>query len=317
MAGPAAARRPARSTCGARILKGVATETRFRFTPSGHLMAAASTHVDEGAVFASSDSDVHLIANYEKDDLCTLHVYSPPLMRMTQYRFDTGERLEFAPETSVGEALGAVRMKPGAIYLNSAATTWPKPERVYEAVGRTLRAAGSLGRTAGTNVETPLEGTRSRVAAFFGIDDPRRLAFVPGCTYACNIAVQGLEWKRGDRILISGLEHNAVSRPARLVAARHGVDLGTSPYAPGAPIDLEWVERELKRGGVRMVAAVMASNVTGEILPYRELRELTRKHNALLLLDGAQAGGVLPISIRCMCSSRMRTFSTSLKIWFR
>ncbi len=292
----------ARSTCGARVIRGTATETRFRFTPSGHLMASGSRHVPEGAVFASRDADVHLIANYESGPLLTLHVYSPPLRRMTQYRFDTGDRAEFVPDTvpadSVTSALAPGRGRPGTVYLNHAATTWPKPERVYEAVNRALRAAGSLGRTAGTNVETPLEGARSRIAGFLGIDDPRRLAFVPGCTYACNIAIQALDWRKGDRILMSGLEHNAVSRPVRLVAERHGVDFACSPYAPGRPVDLDWIGDGLGRGGVKLVAAVMASNVTGELLPVRELRELTRRHGALLMLDAAQAGGVLPLSMR-------------------
>lgn len=287
----------AKSTCGARVLKGVASETAFRFTASGHLLAEGTRSTPEGGVVASQDADIHLIANYESTPLCTLHVYSPPLLRMTQYRFDTSERADFEP--SVVDVLhGGAKSLPGTIYLNNAATTWPKPEVVYEAVNRALRAAGSLGRTAGTNVETPLEAARGKIAGFLGVDDPRRLAFVPGCTYACNIALQALEWKAGDRILMSGLEHNAVSRPVRLVSERHKVDFACAPYAPGTPMDLGWVEAELKRGGVRLVAAVMASNVTGEILPYRELRELTRKHGALLMLDAAQAGGVLPISIR-------------------
>ena len=290
----------ARSTCGARVVRGTATETRFRFTPSGHLMASESRHVPEGAVFASKDADVHLIANYESGNLLTLHVYSPPLRRMTQYRFDTGDRADFVPDSVPADSVASVLApgRAGTVYLNNAATTWPKPERVYESVNRALRAAGSLGRTAGTNVETPLEGARSRIAAFLGIDDPRRLAFVPGCTYACNIAIQALDWRRGDRILMSGLEHNAVSRPVRLVAEQHGVDFACAPYAPGNPMDLGWVEEELKRGKVKLVAAVMASNVTGELLPVRELRALTRRHGAMLMLDAAQAGGVLPLSMR-------------------
>ena len=289
----------AKSVCGARVLKGVASETTFRFTPSGHLRAEGTRPVPAGSVFASSDADIHLIANYETSPLCTLHVYSPPLRRMSQYRFDTGERADFAVEVdSLTASLAGPKGAPGTIYLNHAATTWPKPEGVYEAVNRALRAAGSLGRTAGTNLETPLEGARSRLAGFLGIDDPKRLAFVPGCTYACNIAIQALGWKAGDRILTSGLEHNAVSRPVRLVAERHQVDFACSPYVPGRPLDLDWVEAELKRGRVRLVAAMMASNVTGEILPCRELRELTRRHGALLMLDAAQAGGVLPLSMR-------------------
>lgn len=290
----------ANSTCGARVLKGVASETTFRFTASGQLLAEGTRSAPEGSVVASQDADIHLISNYEASPLCTLHVYSPPLLRMSQYRFDTGDRAEFRPDAvdSLTAALSGPKGGPGTIYLNQAATTWPKPEVVYEAVNRALRAAGSLGRTAGTNVETPLEAARGKIAAFLGVDDPRRLAFVPGCTYACNIAIQALDWKAGDRILMSGLEHNAVSRPVRLVAERHGVDFACAPYAPGNPMDLDWVEAELKRGGVRLVAALMASNVTGEILPVRELRELTRKHGALLMLDAAQAGGVLPVSLR-------------------
>jgi selenocysteine lyase/cysteine desulfurase/predicted metal-dependent enzyme (double-stranded beta helix superfamily) len=291
----------ARSVCGARVLKGVASETTFRFTPSGHLLAEGTRSVSEGGVFLSQDGDMHLIANYEQQELCTLHVYSPPLGRMNQYRYDTGERADYQPETmtldSLSAALAGPAGLPGTIYLNNAATTWPKPEVVYAAVNRALRAAGSLGRTAGTNVETPLEAARGRLASFLGIRDPKRLALVPGCTYACNIAIQALDWRPGDRILISGLEHNAVSRPVGLVAERHGLEYATAPYAPGNPMDLDWVEEELRKGGVRLVAAMMASNVTGEILPYRELRELTRRYGALLMLDAAQTGGVLPLSL--------------------
>jgi len=293
----------ARSSCGARVVRGTATETRFRVTSSGPLMATESRHLPEGSIFASRDADIHLIANYEAQNLCTLHVYSPPLRRMTQYRFDTGDRAEFVPDSvpadsSLADALAPARPGAGTVYLNNAATTWPKPERVYAAVNRALRAAGSLGRTAGTNIETPLEAARGRIASFLGVDDPRRIAFVPGCTYACNIAIQALDWKAGDRILMSGLEHNAVSRPVRLVSERHRVDFACSPYKPGTPMDLDWVEDELKRGKVKLVAAVMASNVTGELLPCRELRELTRRHGAMLMLDAAQAGGVLPLSMR-------------------
>lgn len=292
----------AQSTCGARILAGVATETRFGCTACGNLRAESTSTASAGEVFATQDSDIHLIANYEQQDLCTLHVYSPPLGRMTQYRFDTRERADFTPDAIGIDSLSAALATPagprGTIYLNNAATTWPKPESVYEAVNRALRATGSLGRTAGTNVATPLEAARARIASFLDVPDPRRLAFVPGCTYACNIAIQSLDWQPGDRILMSGLEHHAVSRPVRLVAEKHGTGFASAPWAPGRPMDLDWVEDQLRRGDVRLVACLMASNVTGEILPWMELRELTRRYGALLMLDAAQAGGVLPLSLR-------------------
>jgi selenocysteine lyase/cysteine desulfurase len=284
------------------VLCGTASQTRFAFAASGNLRAEGTDEIATGRLFLSQDEDIHLIANYGTTPLCTLHVYSPPLTRMTQYRFDTAERALYEPGSlplaSVAAALAAPVGAPRSIYFNHAATTWPKPEPVYEAINRTLRAAGSLGRTAGTNVDSPLEEARGKIARFLGIADATRLAFVPGCTYAANIAIQNLGWRRGDRLLMSSLEHNAVSRPVQLVAERFGVEYACAPYRPGEPFDLDWAEQELRRGKVRLVVAMMASNVTGEILPYRELRELTRRHGALLMLDAAQAGGVLPLSMR-------------------
>ena len=188
---------------------------------------------------------------------------------------------------------------PRSVYMNNAATTWPKPERVYDAVNGALRATGSLGRTArrSSEAESPLERARARCAAFLGVRDPQRLAITPGCTWASNIAIQSMPWKSGDRIVHSGLEHNSASRPCGLVAERHGVEVLTAPYRPGDPMDLDFVEDLLAHGRVRLVVATMASNVTGELLPWRELRRLTRAHGALLMLDAAQTAGVVPIDI--------------------
>ena len=291
----------ARSVCGVRVLKGACDETRFRISSCGRLQVDGTRQWKEGEVCASADRDIHLFANYQAPGqiLSTLHVYSPPLLSMHQYRFDDPTARPFDEETLYEPGTVAAPKAQETIYLNNAATSWPKPERVHEAVNRALRGAWSLNRTAGRKAaeENFLEPARARVAAFLGISDPQRLAFVPGCTYASNIAVQALPWKAGDQIVMSGLEHNASARPCRLVGERHRVEVFTAPYRPGDPISLEYVEARLREGHVRLVASTMASNVTGEIFPYRELREMTRKYGALLFLDAAQAGGVLPVNI--------------------
>jgi selenocysteine lyase/cysteine desulfurase len=166
-------------------------------------------------------------------------------------------------------------------------------------MNRGLRTAGSLGRTArkADENDNPLERARAAAAAFLGIKDPQRLAIVPGCTWASNIAIQSLPWKAGDRIIHSGLEHNSASRPCRLVGERHGVEVFTAPYQPGNPMDLDFVEDLLRHKRVKLVVATMASNITGELLPWRELRRLTREHGAMLMLDAAQTAGVVPIDI--------------------
>lgn len=186
------------------------------------------------------------------------------------------------------------------IYLNNAATTWPKPECVYEATDRALREFGSPKRHSSAMSEDEpdlLEESRAAVAELIGAPDPKRLIFQPGCTYALNLGIQGHDWREGDCVVMSSLEHHAVSRPVRALAAERGVEFVTVPYAPGEPFDLAFYERTLREKNVRLVACMMASNVTGEILPCAQIVELAHAHGALCLLDGAQAVGIKPIDV--------------------
>lgn len=189
------------------------------------------------------------------------------------------------------------------IYANNAATTWPKPEPVYAAHDRALRDAGVTTRSsskAAPRGADALAAPRAVIAKFLNAPDPSRLLFSPGCTASLNQAIRGLPWEAGDVIAISGLEHHAVSRPARRVVRDHGVRLEVSPYRPGRPVDLDWLESILKRGRVRLVAMTMASNVTGDIFPSKAIVDLAHRHGALALLDGAQSAGVLPVDLRAL-----------------
>ncbi len=186
------------------------------------------------------------------------------------------------------------------IYLNNAATTWPKPECVYEATNRAMREFGSPKRhSSAMSSDLPdlLETSRASIARLIGAPDPRRLILQPGCTYALNLAIQGHDWRPGDCIVMSSLEHHAVSRPVRKLAQERGVEFVVVPYSPGDPFDLAFYERLLKEKKVRLVACMMASNVTGEILPVDDIVRLSHEHGALCLLDGAQAVGITPIDV--------------------
>jgi len=184
-------------------------------------------------------------------------------------------------------------------YLNNAATTWPKPAAVYEAVDCTFREGNSPLRTAGARATATnlLSDARSSVASFFNIKDSSRLAFTPGCTYSLNAVIRGLPWEKGDSIIISGLEHNAVSRPARRIAKEFGVDLRVLSASIDNPLQLDELERLLAENKVRLVCCMMASNVTGSILPYEEVVRFAQANGAMCLLDGAQTAGVYPIDI--------------------
>jgi len=186
------------------------------------------------------------------------------------------------------------------MYFNNAATTWPKPEIVYQTVDECFRNLNSPERTIsdeGTRSAAMMSTCRQEVADFLGIKDPGRLIFTPSATYALNLAIHGLTWREGDVIVISGLEHHAVSRPVRKAASKHGARFEVAPYAPDNPIDLDFVEDQLRTGKVRMVACTMASNVTGDLLPVEQVGQLAERHGALFLVDAAQAAGVVPIDV--------------------
>ncbi len=186
------------------------------------------------------------------------------------------------------------------IYCNNAATTWPKPEIVYETVDQCFRQLNSPSRTVsdeGSRNTEMMQTCRAETAEFLAIRNSNRLIFTPSATYSLNLAIQGLEWRDGDEIIMSGLEHHAVSRPIRKVSKRHGVKFHVAPYSPEDPIDLDFVEDTLKAGNVKLIACTMASNVTGDILPSIALGDLAERYGAIYLVDAAQAAGVIPVNV--------------------
>lgn len=175
-------------------------------------------------------------------------------------------------------------------YLNNAGTSWPKPPAVHAAVLEALAAApaerGAL-----------FERAHGRVAAFLGLPTPERLLLTGGCTAALALALGDLPWTESDVLLTSSLEHHALARPAEKLQRERGVTWEVAPYAPGEPVDLDFVEATLGRGRVRLVAVTAASNVTGELLPTAELCRLAHAHGAIVLLDAAQTLGVVPTTV--------------------
>lgn len=200
-------------------------------------------------------------------------------------------------------AVSLLCMKETMIYLNNAATTWPKPEIVYETVDECFRNLNSPDRTTseeGTRSMATMQNCRKETAEFFGIEDPSRLVLVPSCTYALNLAILGQEWSEGDVALMSGLEHHAVSRPLRKVARERNARFEVIPYTPERPVDLAFVEDHLRSGKVKLIACTMASNVTGHIMPVHEVGALCAKYNVRYLVDAAQSAGVLPVDVEAL-----------------
>ncbi len=188
---------------------------------------------------------------------------------------------------------------PGAlIYLNNAGTSWPKPAAVQRAVEATLVAPPP-------NWQPALNDAQRSIAGFFGIRDPARLLFTGSCTAALSTVLERLPWQPGERLITSTFEHHALGLPAARLTATRGVEHLVAPPQGEAPVDLQWVEDALRRGGVRLVAMSMASNVTGALLPISALASLAHRHGALLLVDAAQAAGVVPVDVEALAADIM------------
>lgn len=184
------------------------------------------------------------------------------------------------------------------IYLDNAATSYPKPPAVIEAVRRCLEdGAGSAGRSAGgaaLAAERTIHGARTAVAELLGAPDPRRVALFESATGALNAALKG--WlKPGDHVVATALEHNAVARPLRHLESL-GVELTRLPASACGELDPADLARAF-RPHTRLVVAVHASNVLGIIQPVAELAALSHERDVPLLVDASQTAGALPWSL--------------------
>jgi cysteine desulfurase family protein len=187
------------------------------------------------------------------------------------------------------------------IYLDNAATSWPKPEAVYLAIDQFMREVGATPGRGGYQQEEEAQRiadeTRTALAQLFHAPDPKGVAFTLNATQAINMALKGL-LSPGDHVVTSSIEHNAMWRPLKALEKR-GVEITTVPCTPDGMLDPIDVEAAL-RPGTRMVAMLHASNVLATILPIAEIGEIAHHHKALLLVDAAQTAGSYPIDMQTM-----------------
>lgn len=186
------------------------------------------------------------------------------------------------------------------IYLDNAATSWPKPLCVRQAMQQALQRLGANPGRGGyaMSMETAhgIYRVRERAAEFFGVPDPTLVAFTENCTGALNRVIGGLI-RPGDRVLISSLEHNAVMRPLA-ARTRFGCVIDTAAVVPGnAEATVQAFKRALTPR-TRAIICTHASNVTGEVLPIREIGALAFARGIPFVVDAAQSAGILPVNMQ-------------------
>ncbi|WP_178623152.1 aminotransferase class V-fold PLP-dependent enzyme [Frisingicoccus sp.] len=186
------------------------------------------------------------------------------------------------------------------IYFDNAATTLQKPEGVEEAVIRALRSAGNAGRGAHEPTLAAsrlLYHTREKLAKLFGVSDPSRIAFTGNATEALNMAIQGI-FRPGDHVITSVCEHNSVLRPLYLMGER-GVALSFIDVDDKGRLRYDLME-ELVRKETKALVLTHASNLTGNVTDLERAAAFAKKHGLLLVVDGAQSAGILPVSAEAM-----------------
>ena len=181
------------------------------------------------------------------------------------------------------------------IYLDSAATTFQKPPAVGRAMTEALASMSSPGRgghpLAMRAADTAFR-CRTELAELFGLDGPEGVAFTLNATHALNIAIKSLV-PPGGRVVISGYEHNAVTRPLTALKAKVSV-------AGGPLFDQEAAIRafdELIAPGVDVVICNHVSNVFGFVQPVEKVAALCRSRGVPLIVDASQSAGILPINM--------------------
>lgn len=181
------------------------------------------------------------------------------------------------------------------IYMDNAATTWPKPECVAEAVTDAMvRCGGNPGRGGHRLALAAGElmyDVRERAASFFGCDDPFRLTFTQNITMAANLVIRGF-LSENDHVLVSPMEHNAVMRP--LTKWRIPYDI--LPCGPDGKVDPLRIP-EMIRPNTKLIIICHESNVNGVIQPLDAIGRVARENGIFLMADCAQSAGHLPIGI--------------------
>lgn len=188
------------------------------------------------------------------------------------------------------------------IYLDNAATSWPKPNSVYEAIDRYQRENGaSAGRsTYGDAIAARqiVDRARWQLGQLLNVPRDGHVVFAFNGTDALNLGLHGL-LQPGDHVVTSELEHNSVLRPLAFLTRQRGITVDYAPTDVDGTVTADAI-RGLLTPTTRLVAMTHASNVTGGIQPLADIAEVTHQAGALLLVDGAQSVGHFAIDVTAL-----------------
>lgn len=185
------------------------------------------------------------------------------------------------------------------IYLDNAATTFPKPPCLTREIARCIHEycgnPGRSGHILSLKASEKIFECREKLAAFFGLSHPENVVFTLNTTYAINIAIHAL-YEPGTHVLISNMEHNSVLRPVEDLQKKKEISYSIFDVLQPTELILQELKRRL-RPNTKMLIMQHASNVCGKAFPIHTIGDFCKKHGIIFIVDAAQSAGTLPIHI--------------------
>lgn len=187
-------------------------------------------------------------------------------------------------------------------YFDNAATSWPKPPEVIEAMTTCMQEyAANPGRGShqmAVKSSRVLLEARVNLAKLFGVANPNDISFQANTTAALNLAIKGFV-KQGDHVISTGIEHNSVRRPLEYLKRTKGIELSYVRTDEKGNVDLDDLRAQIKPN-TTLVACSHGSNLLGTIIPLADIADICHGSKAKLLVDAAQTAGTVPIDVRAM-----------------
>lgn len=185
------------------------------------------------------------------------------------------------------------------VYLDNAATSWPKPPGVIKAVTDYLEnygvSPGRSGYSLSVKAAREVFETREMIAEIFNQPDSERVVFTANATHAMNICLKGI-LKKGDHVITTSMEHNSVYRPLKALENRGLITVTIIPCDKNGGLDLLQLENSIKPE-TRIVVSLHGSNVNGAVMPISKIGEICRNNQLLFVVDVAQTAGLIAVDM--------------------
>ncbi|MBF0704987.1 aminotransferase class V-fold PLP-dependent enzyme [Alkalihalobacillus hwajinpoensis] len=189
------------------------------------------------------------------------------------------------------------------IYLDQAATSFPKPPEVVQAMTECMTEyaanPGRGGHALSKRADNMIVQAREQLADFFGFDQPERVCFTANATGALNQAIKGFSFNEGDHVLTTSYEHNSVRRPLEYMKKTSGIEVDYINLETTEEFDVEAFCNAV-RPSTKMIIVSHGSNLTGKIIPIDEIGKIAREQGITFLVDASQTAGIIPIHMEQM-----------------